>query len=150
MLKNNRNVFIGIIILIAILLISGVVLLFNKKTTNELPVTTEVAVPTLLPSDIGLTLEMGADGNRVIMMIENTDDIASVEYQLSYSSKGDIPRGAIGQVTVKTPGQAISQEIILGTCSDVCHYDEGVGDIKLIVKVTKTDGNVFQVEKTLQ
>ncbi|MEX2007639.1 MAG: hypothetical protein WD992_02605 [Candidatus Levyibacteriota bacterium] len=147
---RNRNVFIGIIILIVVLLIGGVVLLLNKNKTKELPVTTETAVPILSPEDIGLTIEMGSDGRRVIMMIENTGDIASIEYQLSYSSEGDIPRGAIGQIMVKVPGQAITQEIVLGTCSDVCHYDEDVTDIKVVLKITKTDGSVYQVEKSLE
>jgi len=36
--------------------------------------------------------------------------------------------------------------MIFGTCSDVCHYDSGVTDIDLIVKITKTDGKIYQVE----
>lgn len=150
MLKNNRNVFIGVIILIAILVIGGVVLLLNKNSTKPLPVTVQETIPTLVPEDIGLTLEMGADGQRVVMTIEKTENIESVEYQLSYNSEGDIPRGAIGQVTVKNPGQPLVQEIVLGTCSDTCHYDKEVSNVKLIVKVTKTDGKVYQVEQTLE
>ncbi len=36
--------------------------------------------------------------------------------------------------------------MIFGTCSDVCHYDKDVTDVKLIVKVTKMDGKVYQAE----
>lgn len=149
-MKNNRNVFILIAFLVLVLIAGGVYLLLNKNTAKQLPVTVQEAIPALDPQEIGLTLEMGKDGQRVIMKIEKTEDLETVEYQLSYNSKGDIPRGAIGQVMVKVPGQAISQEITLGTCSDVCHYDEGVTNIKLVVKVTKTDGKVYQVEKSLE
>ena len=90
---------------------------------------------------------MGSDGKRIIMEITETEDLTSIEYQLSYTSKGDIPRGVIGTAEVK--GSTIRKEIILGTCSDVCHYDQDVSDIKLILKITKTDGKIYQVEKSL-
>jgi len=148
--KNNRNVFILIAFLVLVLIAGGVFLLLNKDKAKQLPVTVEQSIPSLDPQEIGLTLEMGADGQRVIMTIENTEDIESVEYQLSYNSEGDIPRGAIGQVTITNPGQPLRQEIVLGTCSDVCHYDEGVTNVKLVAKITKTDGKVYQVEASLE
>ncbi|MEX2012801.1 MAG: hypothetical protein WD967_00185, partial [Candidatus Levyibacteriota bacterium] len=141
-MKNNRNVFILVAFLVLVLISGGVFLLLNKNGSKQLPVTVEESIPSLDPQEIGLTLEMGADGQRVIMTIKNTEDIESVEYQLSYNSEGDIPRGAIGQVTITNPGQPLRQEIVLGTCSDVCHYDEGISNIKVVVKVIKTDGKV--------
>jgi hypothetical protein len=83
------------------------------------------------------------------MKITKTDDIASVDYQLTYNalvSGQETQRGTIGHVDVKTPGQPISQEMVFGTCSDVCHYDTGITDVKLVVKVTKTDRKIYQVE----
>ena len=59
-------------------------------------------------------------------------------------------RGAIGNIEVKSKDKLIKKEIVLGTCSDVCHYDLEVSDIKLILKVTKTDGKVYQSQKTLE
>jgi hypothetical protein len=59
-----------------------------------------------------------------------------------------IPRGTIGHVDVKTPGQTITQKMVFGTCSDVCHYDTGITQVQLIVKVTKTDGKIYQVQLT--
>lgn len=149
-MKNNRNVFILIAFLVLVLIAGGVYLLLNKNTAKQLPVTVQEAIPALDPQEIGLTLEMGKDGQRVIMKIEKTEDLETVEYQLSYNSEGDIPRGAIGQLIIKNPGQPLTQEIVLGTCSDVCHYDKDVSNIKLVVKVTKTDGKVYQVEETLE
>lgn len=150
-MAKNKNLLIGTLILVVILILGGVFLVFNKKSApSQTANIEEQTVETLKPEEIGLILERSADGNKVIMEISNTQDITAVEYELSYLSTGDIPRGAIGQAMVKSPGQVIKQEITLGTCSDVCHYDKDVSDIKLIVKVTKTDGKVYQIEKTLE
>ncbi len=150
-MAKNKNLLIGVAIAVLFLIVGGVVLLLGKKSSSvpTAQTTQEQQVSMLKPEDIGLTLTMGADGQRVVMKITKTNDIASVDYELSYTSAGDIPRGAIGHTDVKVPGQSVSQEIVLGTCSDVCHYDKNVSNIKLVVKVTKTDENVFQVEQSL-
>lgn len=148
---KNKNLLIGTAVLVVILILGGVFLVFNKKSApSQTANIEEQIVETLKPEEIGLTLERSADGNKVIMEISNTEDITAVEYELSYLSTGDIPRGAIGQAMVKSPRQVIRQEITLGTCSDVCHYDKDISDIKLVVKVTKTDGKIYQIEKTLE
>lgn len=147
-MKNNRNlIIVGVIVLI--LLVSGGIFLATKKSPKPVaPVAQSEEILTLSPLDIGLSLTMGADGKRVIMEITKTEGLTSIEYQLSYTSKGDIPRGVIGTADVKG-STAIKKEIILGTCSDVCHYDQDVSNIKVILKVTKADGKVYQVEKSL-
>lgn len=146
-MKNNRNlIIVGVIVLI--LLVGGGIFLATKKSPKSaIPVQQSEEISTLSPLDIGLSLIMGSDGKRVIMEIAKTEGLTSIEYQLSYTSKGDIPRGVIGTTEVK--GNTIKKEIILGTCSDVCHYDQDVSNIKVILKVTKTDGKVYQVEKSL-
>jgi len=146
-MKNNKNlIIVGVIVLI--LLVGGGIFLATKKSTKPaIPVQQSEEILTLSPEDIGLSLAMGSDGKRIIMEITETEDLTSIEYQLSYTSKGDIPRGVIGTAEVK--GSTIRKEIILGTCSDVCHYDQDVSDIKLILKITKADGKIYQVEKSL-
>lgn len=102
------------------------------------------------PEDIGLTLSPRADGKAVILKITELEDLSSVEYELSYLAKGDIPRGVIGTIQVKPGDREISRELLLGTCSrNVCKYDEGVTSVTLIGKVTKTDGKIYSVEQTL-
>lgn len=149
MIKNNKNAFIALLVVVALLLAGGVYLVTKKSATKPVTQNQEETIAMLKPEDIGLTLVMSADGKKVILGITKTDDISSIDYELSYTSTGDIPRGAIGHVDV-VAGQKITKEITLGTCSDVCHYDQGVRDVKIVVKVTKTDGNVFQVEETLK
>lgn len=146
-MKNSRNlIIVGVIVLI--LLVSGGIFLATKKSAKPaVPVEQSEEILTLSPLDIGLSLTMGSDGKRVIMEITKIKGLTSIEYQLSYTSKGDIPRGVIG--TAEAKGNTIRKEIILGTCSDVCHYDQDVSNIKVVLKVTKTDGKIYQVEKTL-
>ncbi|MFH1186684.1 MAG: hypothetical protein V1697_00760 [Candidatus Levyibacteriota bacterium] len=145
----NKKVLIPLIAIVIVILVGGGIYLSNQRNNSDslpsIEPTIEV-IPTIIPEDIGLTLSPGVDGKRVYMEIANTNDITSVDYELSYTSTDDIPRGAIGHIDIKNPGQKLKQEIILGTCSDVCHYDKDIRDIKLVVKITKTDGKVYQAE----
>jgi hypothetical protein len=129
-------------------------LLSNKSGNSNQPQATPTQVPvlSLKPDDIGLTLTASADLHKATMKITKTEDISSVDYQLSYNANvagQAVARGTIGHADVKTKGQTVSQDMVFGTCSDVCHYDSGISDVNLIVKVTKTDGKVYQVEKSL-
>ena len=144
---------LGLIGGVLIFLLGGYFLFFANKTSTKTPATQEFQqqeIPTISAEELGLSLTAGADKKRVIIEITKTSDLKFLDYELSYTSKGNIPRGAIGQIEIKNPGKPIKQEIPLGTCSDVCHYDEGVSDIKLILKVTKDNGKVFQAEKRLE
>ena len=130
-----------------IVLLGSYFLFFAGKSTtqNNSPTITEQTIPTISADEIGLALKPGSDGRRVVMTVTKTDDIDSLDYELSYTAKGNIPRGAIGHVDVKK-GQTVTQDIYLGTCSDVCHPDSDVTNIKVVVKVNKSDGKVFQAE----
>ena len=144
---------LGILTAVLLILLGGYFLFFANKTSTKTPATQEFQqqeIPTISAEELGLTLTSGFANKTVILTVTNTGGLKLLEYELSYTSKGNIPRGAIGQIEIKNPGKPIKQEITLGTCSDVCHYDEGVSDIKLILKVTKNNGKVFQAEKRLE
>jgi hypothetical protein len=148
---KNKN---SIIVLFAVLiLIAGIVLflVINKKTAQVAVEQTpsEDKVTEIKPEDIGLTLTASADNHKLILGVAKTAGITKLDYELDYTKKGDIPIGVFGHPQISS-GQAVRQEIVLGTCSDVCHYDEDVTNIKLTLKVTKTDGTVDQVEKALE
>lgn len=148
-MKNNKLLLIGGIIAI-VLLVGGLVLFTNKSTPEETtPTVVEESIPSISAEDIGLSLTPGKDKQRVIMTVAKTDGIESLDYELSYTAQGDLPRGAIGRIDVKGK-KSITQEIYLGTCSDVCHPDSEVTNIKIIVKVTKTDGKVYQAEASTE
>jgi len=147
---KNKNLIIVVAVALVVLIGIGALLFSGKKTSapvEQLP--TEEKVTTIKPEEIGLSLAMSNDNHKVILDVANTADISGLDYELSYTSKGDIPRGVIGHIDIKQAGKAVKQEITLGTCSDVCHYDEEVSNIELILKVAKTDGTTSQVEKSL-
>lgn len=133
-----------------VLLVGGLVFLANKSNkqgnTSQLQ---EQTIPSISSSEIGLTLKPGSDNQRVVMEVSKTDGIKALDYELSYTAKGDIPRGALGHIDV-TGGKPVSKELYLGTCSDVCHPDSDVHNIKVVVKVTKTDGKVYQSEASTE
>lgn len=147
--KNLVILVVGLIILIG----GGVLILSSGKKAAPAPVVqipAEEKVVTIQPEEIGLSLIASSDNHKVILGVANTKGILGLDYELSYTSKGDIPRGVIGHIDIKQAGQVVKQEITLGTCSDVCHYDQDVANIKLILKVAKTDGTTSQVEKSLE
>ncbi|MBF8250330.1 MAG: hypothetical protein HW400_931 [Candidatus Levybacteria bacterium] len=148
-MKNKKVIVISVVGVI-ILAIGGFLVLYNKKAPApvvQVPVEEKVTI--IKPEEIGLSLTASSDNHKVILEVANTKDISGLDYELSYTSKGDIPRGVIGHIDIKVADKTVTQEIILGTCSDVCHYDQDVSNIKLILKVTKTDGATSQVEKSL-
>lgn len=150
---KNKNLLIGLVILAVVLVGGGMLVLSSNNKTEPVVVEqmpSEEQVVVVKPEEIGLTLTASADNRKVILGVANTSDISGLDYELSYTSKGDIPRGAIGHIDIKQPGKAVTQGLTLGTCSDVCHYDQEVTDIKVILKVVKTDGTTVQVEKSLE
>lgn len=152
---NNKKLITFLAIGLVVLVGAGVLVLSSGKKT-EAPVQQvqnvapeDAKVSTIKPEAIGLSLTASSDGKKVILEVANTKGISGLDYELSYTSKGDIPRGVIGHIDIKIAGKPVIQEITLGTCSDVCHYDQDVSDIKLILKITKTDGTTAQVEQSL-
>jgi len=149
---KNKNLIIYIVVGVIVLIVVGF-LVFSAGKKAPAPIVqvpSEDIILMMTPEEIGLFLTASGDNKKVIFEIVNTKDISGIDYELSYTSKGDIPRGAIGHIDIKQAGKKVLQEIPLGTCSDVCHYDQDVSDIKLILKVAKTDGTVSQVEKSLE
>jgi hypothetical protein len=153
-LLKNPKVLIAAGVVVLVLVVGLVLVVMMGKSnqaanqaTNAQP--TQVPVLTLQPSDIGLSFSPDANMQKGTMTITKTLDIASVDYQLTYTAivaGQPVARGTIGHVDVKNPGQEISQAMVFGTCSDVCHYDIGITNVTLIVKVTKTDGKIYQVQ----
>lgn len=150
LLKNRKVIIAAGVVILALIL--GIFLFLSRNFSNQanqdtsvLP--TQIPVPTITADSIGLTLESGVLGKTVIVTVANTEGVTAIEYELSYTSEGDIPRGAIGQLELNK--KPVKKEITLGTCSDTCHYDENVSNIKVVLKITKTDGKVYQAETTL-
>lgn len=141
---KNKFVLLGGGILLIVVLFGGLIFFrnaSNQTTGNPNVLPTEIPVPTIVPEELGLSLTEGKPGKTVILTVRNTEGISDIEYELSYSAKDDIPRGAIGSLDLKK--KPATKEITLGTCSDVCHYDEDVTNVKIVLKITKENGSVF-------
>lgn len=147
---NNKKLIIGVIVGIVVLAVVAF-FVFGKSNKIEEQVSTiiEDEIVVMKAEEIGLTLSASEDNRELIVEVAKTEGISSLDYELEYTAKGDLPRGAIGRIDIEQEGEPASEKITLGTCSDVCHYDEDVSNIKLTVRVTKADGSVGEVIETL-
>ena len=155
MLKEKKYLVAAVIVIVAVLVGGGLLILSKNASSNKQAASPSSSdgqqiVQSLQPSDIGLTLSPITSGkfagNGVLMSITNISDLTSVDYTLSYTSAGNIPRGVLGHIDIN--GTPVNQQLPFGTCSDVCHFDQGVTDVKLTLKVVKTDGKAYQVESS--
>lgn len=150
---KNKNLIIILVIGLGVMIGGGILIFASGNKANPAPVVqapSEEKISTIKPEEIGLSLTPVANGKELIVEVAKTEGISGLDYELSYTSKGDVPRGVIGHIDIKVAGKTVTQKITLGTCSDVCHYDEDVSDIKLVLKVVKTDGTTSQVEQSLE
>lgn len=156
-MEQKKIYIIGGVIGVIVLGIVGY-FVFSKKETPPAPVEQtaveeeiQVVIPTLTPDNLGLTFVARKDGKAVKFTIENPKGIKSVDYEISYLAKGDIPRGAIGHVDVSLSDKSVSTNYIdLGTCSSgKCKYDEEVESVKLVLKIEKDDEKTYSAETTL-
>lgn len=141
-MQNKKLIILGV--LIVGVLVGGLIIFSNRSSGPTTPSTTKESTIQEIPaSSIGLTLKPGSDNQRVVLAIAKTDGMQAIDYELDYTAKKDIPRGIIGKLDF-VEGKSASKDLYLGTCSDVCHPDSDVKDIKIIVKVTKKDGTIYQ------
>lgn len=162
-LKKNKIA----VIVVGVLLVVGlaVYLLFgtgNNAATNQPGAVSAKPVKAITPEQIGLSLSFRADKKAIIMDITKLDGIASVEYEVTYdanvtadssgdSASGVTQRGVVGSpIPVKSGDSDIKRTIELGTCSkNVCKYDNVVSDVKFVIKVTYSNGDIGSVEKAI-
>lgn len=155
---KNKLMIISVIVVAAVLIGGGAYMLLGKKTAPAVNTSANTSqdqtqnVPTLAPSDVGMSLAVTRGGKSVTMTVTKLGDITALDYEVTYTANNNgssIPRGVIGHIDVK-PGQSqITQEVVLGTCSDVCHYDTVASSVKFSVKVTKADGKVYEVDSSI-
>lgn len=143
---------------VVVVLLAGGGLWFtlSRNKTQQIPAVTDDTqqVLTLSPDAIGLTIAFRSDNKAMKFTVANASGMNSIDYQISYTKniKGeDVPEGLIGTVDMnpgdKTAGIGYRE---FGTCSSgVCRYDTVVSPIKLTLKIVKSDGKVYQVEKSV-
>ena len=155
---EKRNLYIALGVgAFAIILVGAIAFFMLRGSTTTTQQTTKPttlqqgAVPTLTPQDLGLTISPSRGGKALTVSVSKLSDVSLIDYELDYNAQSNgntVPRGVIGKIEVKSGQATAQQEIVLGTCSDVCHYDTGVSDIQLTLKVTKVDGTVYSLTTT--
>lgn len=152
-LKKNKLILIGVLVIIAG--VGGYFILSRSKPQAKVSVQQEQNVKQLNPSDIGLELSPRSDKKAVFIKATKIEGIKSLEYELTYDAEvteegetANVPRGVIGELKIKS-GIA-EAEVDLGTCSaNVCRYDKVTSAIRVVIKVSFTNGEVGSVEDTV-
>ena len=127
---------VGLVILIGIG--AGIYLSQQKPTVVEQVEKKEElgAIPTV---DAATTVSLSAlTGNKEIILKSSSlpNGTTSVDYELSYDTKGQGKQGVIGTVSSIT-GTNFEKQMTLGTCSSGrCVYHEVIGAIQVTLKFT--------------
>lgn len=155
-LKQKQWYLIAAVVVIVLVVGFGAWMVLGNKTTKQVPAIMDETqeVITLSPDAIDLTVAFRADNKAMKFTVGKAEGINSIEYQISYTKnlKGeDVPEGLIGTVDMNPGDKTASigyREF--GTCSSgVCRYDTVISPVKLTLKIIKSDGKVYQVEKTV-
>ena len=166
MMNNKKLPIIIAASAILLIIVIGIFFLFTKSkpNTNELDENITESIGTLTPQEIGLSLVTSSENKRVKVIIEKVKDIKSLEYDISYDAdipaselapgeeSGKVERGFSDEAIMKV-GQLKyeSKDFDLGSCSrNVCRYDTGVNEVRIVMKVVKKDNKIFEVKDSIQ
>jgi len=135
---KNKALMIGAALVLILVLVVGVSTLGSKnKTTTD---TTENVLPEgdvvpTVDSSVIVNLESSNDNKEVILTVKNSPKgTQSIEYEMSYNAKGNVPKGVIGTIDLEENND-VERKITLGTCSSgTCIYDQGVEKVKVSLK----------------
>ena len=151
MKKYMPVLVIGVVVLILIL---GITKLLSKPKTPTEGTPSETSAPFSksieeLAENQRPKVEINtrADGKALIVNFSNIKNFTSLQYELSYLTKDEIPQGVIGTPITLKGEDTIEKELLLGTCSGTvtlkCRYDEQVHQVSLVVKYTDSNGESF-------
>ena len=172
---QNTKVLIGLIVVLVVLIVGGgLFFLYMKNTSSQAANGTNAAssgdqsqeptIGTMQPSDIGLQMVLRDDEKAIKFTADKLDGIKTLEWNFTYQA--DIPLedqtadnvgskvtqefGSDSPVDVEGKSSYDSQFRELGTCSSgTCRYDTGLTSVQLVMKVTKTDGSVYQIQDSI-
>lgn len=158
-MKNKKVLIITSVIVILVVVLGGIFFFTSQNSSQQqsaIPDTTsEDVFPTIMPSDIGLLFTATPDKRNVVLTIEKANDIEHIDYEITYNAMSEgssVQQGLNGEVKKdQIKNGQIEVKRILGTCSTggKCRYDEGVTEAQIVLKITKTNGKTYQVEKSI-
>lgn len=160
---HNTKLLIGVAVGVFVLLIGGGVFLLynaNKPQGPQLDqVQQQTVFPTVTADNLGLTFEAKPGNQYVRFTITKPNDITHVSYIISYDaispdSAGELVsqglNGDLDKKDIKNGTLGIDWRI-LGTCSTggKCRFDQGVKQVHLLLKITKSSGLIYQAESSI-
>lgn len=106
--------------------------------------------------EVGLEAELTPDGKSVNLKLTKLEGISTIDYEISYDAEetfeGEtnvVLKGATSSdIDVKGESE-FEREVFLGTCSAVCRPDKVMGDIKVLVTLHYSSGDVAAAEVTV-
>ncbi|MBU2632103.1 hypothetical protein KKG52_00120 [Patescibacteria group bacterium] len=147
-MKNKKVLLVTGLLLVLALVFGGLYFASQKNKPAEEEIKKQQSIPKISSEEIGLSLSWKEKGKIVLLEIAKTSDISAVEYELLYKTK-DVMQRAFNILNIEK-GKAVKEEIPLGTCSSgVCRYDKDISGIQVILKITKTNGKIYQAEASL-
>jgi hypothetical protein len=152
----KKIIIISVIVITVIGLILGVIYKIQNQqpqaqTEEEVIPTPTIVLPTV-SENIKVDLTAGSGKQNVILKVSGlTDDIQSIEYEITYQTGAGLARGVLGKITLNGEKEITRNDIVLGTCSSgKCVYDTGVNEVNLSLKFnTKNSSSIFQKTYTL-
>lgn len=152
-------------VVLILLIVSGYLLFGRSSAEKESSESsnTRGAIQNISPEELGLSIEANSAGNEIKFSISKLDKMTSLEYQIQYEADSTareigegaeprVDRGIIGEIKID-PGETSyeSDWIVLGSESaGTKRYDTGVEEIILTLKLSKSDGTIYQTEDSLE
>lgn len=144
-----------IIAVVVVLIIISIIAFIKFKSAPavenpEIAATPAIALPTVSES-VKVNLVPKSGNQSVKITVSGlSNNIESVEYELTYTTGAGLPRGVLGKILTKGASEISRDDIVLGTCSSgKCVYDSGVTMVDLSLKFNTAEGSsVFR--KTYQ
>ncbi len=154
-MDGKQKKLVAIVAAVVVLLV-GVVFVMGQRgesgeaENNESTLPEGRRLPTVEKS-VKVAVEKTPDGRKVVMTISGIPNkYNSIDYELSYDTADNIPRGVLG--SIKATGPEVEKEIVLGSCStNVCTYDEGVEKVSVSLKFNSREGSrIFEKDFKLE
>ncbi len=142
----KKNIEVILVVLISLAAVIAVVSLLAKNksslSTSKVTPTPEQITKELSSEELPtVRLIPRADKHELTLEIKDIKNADSIEYELTYLSKG-LSRGVVGTINLNKE-TSITRKILLGTCSrNVCKYDEGITDGMLTLRLRGPEGVV--------
>lgn len=166
-LFKDKKIVMGIIAVVVILVAGGGFFIMSRNATN----TSKIAsgddmqpIGKMTAEEIGLSMTLSPDSKKIKFMAEKLEAVKHLEWEFFYDA--DVP--ASEEIGEDSEGQKVTQSFggetdvtgnsyestfrELGTCSTggKCRYDTGIESVNILIKVTKSDGSIYQVEDKLE